>query len=912
MKKLLTILALTILPLCCWADKEAYAISDENSGTLTFKYGERPEGPDIYLTDDTGTTPPWSDRYIQKVIFDPSFAEARPSSTASWFYNANSMTEITGIQYLNTSNVTNMSNMFYFCCSLKSLDVSHFDTSNVTDMNHMFYYCTSLESLDISGFDFNKVTDTSYMFAECYLLVNLNIPSFDFDNISNTDCMFESCPAFGGYAVFDSGTGTLTFKYGFKPSSEYFETDDTGGDGPDWSQLSIKEVVFDPSFAKARPKSTCCWFAFAESLTEIKGFQYLNTSNVTNMRGMFSGSNFSSLELSHFDTSNVTDMSWMFSSCESLTSVDLSHFNTSNVTDMSGMFDQCYSLLSLDLSHFNTSNVTDMRQIFYQCYDLTSLDISNFDVSNTESLCDFLYDANNLIDLKMDHFKTSEKLKDLSRMFFQCTNLKSIDLSGFNTSNVEDMNNMFKCCFELTNLDLSSFDTKNVKNMSGMFGGCWSITSLDLSHFDTKKVTDMSGMFSACENLVSLDISSFDTGNVENMDGMFDFCRSLAKLDITNFNTSKVKSMETMFRECWVLTTLDLSSFDTSNVETMEDMFSSCTSLTKLDITNFNTSKVKSMETMFIMCVEMPTLDLTSFDTRSLEKSNGLFNSCRKLNKIYVSNHWNLTNILPPEIDPYAAGGEFYNCWNLIGGQGTNYETYINTDIKNFDFCRIDGGPSAPGLLTAAHQEEGVTYTIEGSSATIINGSGQNEDVEIPSDMCIEGQTVAVTTISEDAFKDSYKLKIVSIPESIEGIGANAFAGCSDLKSIYCYAEEPIALASDYALVRTRADGNDISASSVFDKVNKNDCILFVPASSIDKYKNAAGWKEFARIERIPSDVKGDANGDWTVNQLDAKAVSDYIMTNEQSTGFVWRNADANGDMKINVADIVTITNTKP
>ncbi len=688
------------------------------------------------------------------------------------------------------------------------------------------------------------------------------------------------------YAIFDEASGTLTFKYGEKPDqSEIYLTDDTGT-APLWSGRYIRKIVFDSSFAEARPRSTASWFSFSESLTEITGLQYLNTSN-------------------------VTDMSWMFSECEALTSIDLSHFDTSNVTNMRGMFNRCLSLLSLDLSHFDTSNVTDMWQIFYQCYELTSLDISNFDVRNIESLHGFLYDANNLIDLKMDHFRTSEKLKDLSYMFYQCTNLKKVDLSGFNTSNVEDMNHMFNCCFELTDLDLSSFDTKNTKDMSGMFSGCQAITSLDLSHFDTKKVTDMSRMFCVCENLVSLDISSFDTGNVENMDGMFDGCRSLTKLDITNFNTSKVKSMESMFGGCWVLTTLDLSSFDTSNVENMEAMFSNCSSLTKLDITNFNTSKVKSMERMFMGCYEMPTLDLTSFDTRSLEKSNSLFNSCRKLNKIYVSDHWDFSNVIPHEISPYASGGEFSNCLNLIGGKGTNYESYKNTDIMRNDYCRIDGGPSAPGLLTAAHQEEGVTYTIEGSSASIINGSGQNEDVEIPSDMCIGGQTVAVTTISEDAFKDSYKLKIVSIPESIEEIGNSAFAGCSDLKAIYCSADEPVALGSGKATVLTRAVGDEMGASSVFDKVDKENCMLYVPASSIDRYKNAPGWKEFKHIEKTPSNLRGDANNDWMVDQQDAKTVADFIMTYEQLEGFVWRNADANGDVEINVADIVTIMNTK-
>ncbi|WP_143473876.1 BspA family leucine-rich repeat surface protein, partial [Listeria monocytogenes] len=94
-----------------------------------------------------------------------------------------------------------------------------------------------------------------------------------------------------------------------------------------------------------------------------------------------------SLDLSNLDTSNVTDMSGMFSHCAA-TSLDVSNFDTSNVTDMEAMFYDC-AATSLDLSNFDTSNVTEMRTMF--CYSaVTSLDLSNFDTSNAITL-DMLY-----------------------------------------------------------------------------------------------------------------------------------------------------------------------------------------------------------------------------------------------------------------------------------------------------------------------------------------------------------------------------------------------------------------------------------------------------------------------------------------------------------------------------------------
>ena len=92
-------------------------------------------------------------------------------------------------------------------------------------------------------------------------------------------------------------------------------------------------------------------------------------------------------------------------------------------------------------------------------------------------------------------------------MFQNCSNLTSLDVSGFDTKNVTDMRYMFQNCRALTSLDLSSFDTKNVTSMYGMFNGCATLTSLDVSKFVTTNVTTMNGMFTGCNKLTSLDVS---------------------------------------------------------------------------------------------------------------------------------------------------------------------------------------------------------------------------------------------------------------------------------------------------------------------------------------------------------------------------------------------------------------------
>lgn len=175
----------------------AYAVFDGNSKTLTFKYGTHvPEGGYTEWEIPSGDTVPWinyNSKYITTVVFDPTFAEARPTTTANWFYNFDALTDIQGIEYLNTSKVTNMSGMFYYCDSLASLDLSSLDTSSVTNMSNMFYSCQNLISLDLSNFDTSNVTDMSQMFYYCLDLTTLDLSFFDTSKSPNTKNMFLDC-----------------------------------------------------------------------------------------------------------------------------------------------------------------------------------------------------------------------------------------------------------------------------------------------------------------------------------------------------------------------------------------------------------------------------------------------------------------------------------------------------------------------------------------------------------------------------------------------------------------------------------------------------------------------------------------------------------------------------------------------
>ena len=518
----------------------AYAEFDEGTGTLTFRRGvSMPTG--AYELNEGQSNPKWYDKRekINKVVFDASFANARPTSCYYWFTRCSNLTTIEGIEYLNTENVTNMSCMFFHCSSLTSLDLTSFNTANVTDMGYMFNGCSALTTIYASNkFVTGQVTKSVDMFSGCDKLIGAI--KYDGNKTNNKDYAnmvtgyFTPKGGFPGYAKFDEGTGTLTFTSGpSKPEGAYDLN--VGIYYPGWwpgQRGKIKTVVFDASFANARPTSCYCWFSGCNNLTEIKGIEYLNTENVTNM-------------------------GFMFNSCKVLTSLNLSNFNTEKVTDMQGMFGECSDLTSLNITSFNTEKVTNMRQMFYNCSDLTSLNLSNFN---------------------------TEKVMYMSNMFYNCNKLTSLDLSSFNTAEVTKMDYMFKSCTDLTSLDLSNFNTAKVTDMNYMFYGCSALTSLDLTSFNTAEVTDMSNMFRLCNKLTSLDLSNFNTAEVEDMSYMFKSCYALTSLDLTSFNTANVTNMTQMFYGSNALTTIFVSdNFVTGQVTNSDNMFYSCSSLKDFD-----------------------------------------------------------------------------------------------------------------------------------------------------------------------------------------------------------------------------------------------------------------------------------------------------------------------------------------
>ena len=280
---------------------------------------------------------------------------------------------------------------------------------------------------------------------------------------------------------------------------------------------------------------------------------------------------------------------------------------------------------------------SNSSKTFIGLKELHELDVSNFDTSNVNDMSRMFAYLENIEDLDLSNFKV-KNVKNMEYMFIGMTKIRNLNLDWENNSDVSNTRGMFSGLKSIKLLNLSNLDTRNVINMSAMFENMSSLESIQFGEkFITKNVTTMGGMFSNDVELKTLDLSRFDTSNVTNMEYMFYLNHKLNPLNLSNFNTSRVQNMSYMFSNMWALENLDVSSFDTSNVTNMAHMFGGLAKITTLNLNNFNTSKVTDMSNMFNSMLAIENLSLPSFDTRSVVNMAGMFAAMEGLKNLNIS-----------------------------------------------------------------------------------------------------------------------------------------------------------------------------------------------------------------------------------------------------------------------------------
>lgn len=249
--------------------------------------------------------------------------------------------------------------------------------------------------------------------------------------------------------------------------------------------------------------------------------------------------------------------------------VNMSTCSFKNVTSLASMFDSKRSLFDVSLPHDLGSSCTAVNNMFYECYNLRFLDISGWDTSNVTTFSRFICNCYNL-----NEIKGHEDLK-----FTSCTTLYQA----------------FRYLYNLRKLDTSKWTTTSaLTNMEGVFDSAYLITELNVDGFNTENVTTFYSSFAALRSIEVLDVSKIKvTNKCTNLYYMFGGCRSLRKLIRTkNWDVSNVTTFESMFRDCHALEELDLSDFDPEKVTTTKAMFDSCYSLKTLDLEDWDLTTI--------------------------------------------------------------------------------------------------------------------------------------------------------------------------------------------------------------------------------------------------------------------------------------------------------------------------------
>lgn len=234
-------------------------------------------------------------------------------------------------------------------------------------------------------------------------------------------------------------------------------------------------------------------------------------------------------------------------------------------------------------------------------------------------------------------------LKDATRMFFNCTNLKEADLSGLASDNVTSMEEMFIGCTKLEVVNLWNTHKanfmENVTKTQKMFQGCSSLNKLTLPRkVKTEKLESMFYMFDGCSSLTALDLSAWNLNNVKDMESLFKNCSGLTSVALPKVTSKKIQYMQRMFSGCSSLTSIDLSGWNVENVTEMGDLFYGCSNLKALDLSGWTPRSLTKISRMFLNCTSLENINLSGWNLENMTEIQYMFSGCTSLKTVDLSN----------------------------------------------------------------------------------------------------------------------------------------------------------------------------------------------------------------------------------------------------------------------------------
>ncbi|WP_180380004.1 DarT ssDNA thymidine ADP-ribosyltransferase family protein, partial [Campylobacter sp. P0109] len=551
---------------------------------------------------------------------------------------------------IDTSAITDMSELFYESWREDFSGIENWDVSSVTNMSGMFFGCDNFNQ-PLDNWNVSSVVNMSGMFSCC---TNFNQPldNWDVSSVIDMVAMFRDCKNFN--QPLDS-----------------------------WDVSSV--IYMNSMFSGCRN--------FNQPLNNW------DVSSVTDMTGMFNGTESFNQPLNNWDISSITDMSEMFKYCTNFNQ-PLNSWDVSSVTDMSNMFNHAGNF-NQPLNSWDVSSVTDMSNMFNHAGNFNQplnswKDKLSQELINQLPLICFV--ERKIVNNKTRYYpKTKDELEslvrveslnlgdidtsaitDMSKLFYESWRKDFSGIESWDVSNVTDMRYMFRNCKNF-NQSLNNWDVSSVVNMSDMFAGCENFNQ-PLNNWNVSSVTDMSGMFYDCKNF-NQPLNNWDVSSVVNMYMMFSRCknfnqpldswkdklsqklidklpliyfverkivnnktryypktrnelRSLVRtesLNLGDIDTSAITDMSELFYESWREDFSGIENWDVSSVTNMSGMFFGCDNFNQ-PLDNWNVSSVVNMSEMFYNCYNF-NQPLDNWDVSSVTDMSEMFDGCINFNQ---------------------------------------------------------------------------------------------------------------------------------------------------------------------------------------------------------------------------------------------------------------------------------------
>lgn len=609
----------------------------------------------------------------------------------------------------NTSNVTNMSKMFSNCANLTNISVAEWNVEKVETMEDMFYKDSELVKLDLSGWKPTSLKNMYRMIGWAHKITEIDMSSFVTNNVekmtwvfaddrelktiySNADWDISSVTDNRGASMFDmakkltGGAGTATILAGVTEDRQQAMLNGTYA------------LIDDPD--NGRPGY----------LTK-KGARYIQYKGNGATGGTMTShylTNTGSLKQNAFTREEYVFTGWNTAADGSGTAYEdeaLMEDLTESKTPLT-LYAQ-WKIIDAAVKNagggepFNSilkGVITDNPGVnTFKKYGLGTPDDATLEsamnISATNTPLYLWVDDENIYWWSEDPKPRLAAAKSIQYLFKEIGTTDApfelVDLTGFDTSNVEDASCLFQNA-KIKKVNISDWDLSNATALNSFLSGDTVLEEvLFPAVFDLQKVTNMSGVFSNTSS-ASLDLSGWKTRDVTTMSGMFYKTKAQSITFSDNFDTSKVTDMSTMFSQI-AATELDLSVFNTAKVKNMNSMFEYSEHLVNLDLTSFSSAAATTMEYMFRRDYALTTVAFgDNFAAEKVTNIHSAFENCTALKTIYVS-----TNFAPgSSID---ARDVFKGATKLVGGAGTTWSSSAYSGIGRL---KIDGGADDPGYLT--------------------------------------------------------------------------------------------------------------------------------------------------------------------------------------------------------------------